>query len=299
MRYQFRHVVEYGALRAIAGIINALPYRLALCFAWCLARLAFVTARKPVDEARRRIRSVFGDRYTPQEVNRIAWTSFRNLFFNSVEMFRSPRMTLQWVQSVCDSEKAMQEAKKALAPGRGGITAVPHMGNWELAGIVSHLNGLPIFSIAATQKNPLADRYLNHLRSALGAQVMARGSGTMKAVLQKLKNGGLLAILPDVRVRTPGVLIPFLGGTANLGTGMALFARHADVPILPGMARRIGWSRHVLHTFPPIYPDKSLDKDQDVARMTAHVMNLIEKAIREEPEQWFWYNRRWILDPIG
>jgi hypothetical protein len=49
---------------------------------------------------------------------------------------------------------------------------------------------------------------------------------------------------------------------------------------------------------PPILPDPSLPKADDVARMTRQVLAFIETRIREVPEQWFWFNRRWILDPL-
>jgi len=32
--------------------------------------------------------------------------------------------------------------------------------------------------------------------------------------------------------------------------------------------------------------------------MTAAVLSEIERAIRQDPGQWFWYNRRWVLDPV-
>lgn len=298
MSVSLAHRVEYLALRTIAFVVNALPYRFALGFAWVLAFLAFHLGRSRTREALRRIESVFGDRLTPRRRRHVAWISCRNLFFNSVELLRAPRMTREWVDSVSNCAPSMEMLTRLLAEGRGAIAAVPHMGNWEMAGIACHLFGLPIFSIAATQKNPLTNEFINQLRSATGASIVERGAGTMRSVLHNLKAGKLLAILPDVRVRTQGIPVPFLGGTANLGAGTALFARHADVPIIPAVARRVGWTRHDIRTFPTVYPDKSLDKDADVRRITLAVMENIEKAIREEPEQWFWFNRRWILDPI-
>jgi lauroyl/myristoyl acyltransferase len=31
--------------------------------------------------------------------------------------------------------------------------------------------------------------------------------------------------------------------------------------------------------------------------MTQATMDLFDRAIRQQPDQWFWYNRRWVLDP--
>jgi len=32
--------------------------------------------------------------------------------------------------------------------------------------------------------------------------------------------------------------------------------------------------------------------------MTLAVMKIIDDAIRSNPGQWFWFNKRWILDPL-
>ena len=297
-KYRLKHIIEYLFVRAVAGMLNALPYRVALALAWLLAALAFCMARSRVRETRRRIRLVFGDRMPEDKVRHIVWISCRNLFFNAVEMLRVNRLDAQWMASSCDCEEAAKLVKEALAGGHGGVAAVPHMGNWEVAAVVCRLHDIPVFAIAGRQANPLTNSYLTRLRGGRSAAIVERGSDAISAVTRRLKTGQLMAILPDVRMRTPGVLVPFLGGTANIGSGMALFARRAGVPILPGYSRRVGWTRHVFRMFPPVYPDNSLDKGEDVVRMTTQVMKYIEEAIRREPEQWFWFNSRWILDPL-
>mgnify|MGYP006919536186 FL=1 len=32
--------------------------------------------------------------------------------------------------------------------------------------------------------------------------------------------------------------------------------------------------------------------------MTQAVLANVEAAIRRAPEQWFWYNKRWVLTPV-
>jgi KDO2-lipid IV(A) lauroyltransferase len=80
---------------------------------------------------------------------------------------------------------------------------------------------------------------------------------------------------------------------------MAMFARHTGVPIYPIIMRRVGWARHVGHIYPAIEPDSTLSKQEDIQRMTQQVLDIVEGAIREDPGQWFWYNKRWVLDPVG
>lgn len=294
-----KHIFEYAALRLVAVPLQILPYPAALAFGWIIARLTHNVARIRVAEAKRRIRLALGNEIPEAQARAIAWRSWRNIVFSAVEMIRVSRADRAWFNAYWDCRLVMEALSAHAASGRGGVIAVPHMGSWEMAGLACHRHGIPIFTLAATQKNPLVDAYINQLRRAPGIETVARGDGGMRAVIRKLRSGGMLAILPDVRMRTPDLSLPFLGGTANLGQGMALFARLADVPIFPCVVTRHGWMRHRITLDPPIHPDKTLDKAEDIRRMTRLVVNGIDKAIRREPEQWFWFNKRWVLDAVG
>jgi len=294
-----RHIIEYALLRGLAATVNRLPLRAALGIGWVHALPAFYLSRFRVAEAKRRIRRTFGERFTEDEVTRIAWTSWRNIIFTCIEMLRMGRMTVEKIQPRAENwRESMATLERHVDSGRGAVVACPHMGNWEIAGLLCHLSGIPIFSIAGRQRNPLVNDYLQRLRGEPGIETIERGSGTMRTVVRRLREGQVLAVLPDVRARDPGIQVPFLGGTANIGPGMAFFARAADVPIFPYIIRRIGWPRLRVEALAPIRPDKTLDKKGDLHRMTASVLGLVEQAIVNEPEQWFWFNKRWILDPL-
>lgn len=299
MRYRLKHIIEYAALRCVAAIVLVLPYRAALLLGWVLARVSFWLLRSRVREAERRIQAVFGDRFDPRQRRRIAWISWRNIVFSGIEMMRLGRMSRRWLRKVTDCATSLAAAKKWAETGAGAVLSIPHTGSWELAGAACRREGLPVFSIVGTQRNPLVNGYLNAQRRAPGIERIERGAGTMRAVLRALKKGGFLVILPDVRMRTPGIPASFLGGTANLGDGMARFARQAGVPIYPGYVLRRGWARHELRIGEPIWPNSALPREEDVPRLTREVIRKVDALIQAEPEQWFWFNKRWVLDPIA
>ena len=298
MKYRVKHVVEYGALRTASGLVNVLPYREALAVGWGVAWLAYHVFRFRQAETERRIREVFGAGIAEREVRRIAWISLRNLMFTSVDIMRTPFITLETLKQISDYGDTTQILKAHHDTGRGAIIALPHMGAWEMPGRTMVLEGIPFFSVAGKQRNPLFDHYLNTTRERSGMPILMRGASTLRDVIRRLQGGAMLAILPDLRMRTEAVKVRFLGKEANVGAGMALFARHAGVPIFPAIVRRVGWARHVARVYPPVEADLSADKQADVQRMTQAVMDIVSEAILAEPEQWFWYNKRWVLEPV-
>ncbi len=286
-------------VRGIGGLINLLPYRAALAVGWGVAWMGFHLVRFRVRSALARIQEVFPGRFSPCEVRRIAWLSWRNFIFSVVEMMRIPASSPEWVKSVVEVDASARPLQDHLqATGRGAIIATVHMGSWELASLTSLACGLPLFSLAAPQKNLLVDEYLNRLRAGTGFETLLRTSSVLKSIIRKIREGKVLAILPDVRSKTPGLSIRFLGKTMNVAGGMALIARMTDVPVFPCVITRMGWARHRYRTFTPIRPDSTLDKKDDWLRMTQAVFDIFDRCIRAEPEQWFWFNKRWVFDPL-
>lgn len=293
---RIKHLFEYAALRAAAGVLGRLPYRAALGLMWGFAWIGHYIVRHRRAEARRRIRAVLGPSIPEARVRRIAWISWRNLCFNAVEMARFPRLTDRWLARHTDFRE-MERGRELQRAGRGAVIAVPHAGNWDLAGVVAGRIGFPIFFIARRQKNPLADAWINRMRAATGARTVLNDAHLLRGVFRLLREGRFMAILPDVRVRRGGVRVPFLNGVAQWGRGAATFARQAGVAVYPVICRREGWTRHVLQTFEVIEPDPALDEETDIERITRRVAETLNRAILAAPEQYFWYNKRWVLDP--
>lgn len=298
MKYRFKHIVEYAFLRGVAGLIGILPYRVALGLVWCLAMFSRLFLGKLMRRTRARLRQVFGSRFSERELSGIAWCAWRNFCFNAVEAMRVRSMTLEWVRKVV-SDEGSKPVWDRVKTGRGVVVAVCHMGNWELAGVAACLMGVPMLTIARRQKNPLTDRFLDHIRESTGLQVIYYGSKELTRIVPALQKGKVLAILPDLRAKADSVRVEFLGTETDLPTGMARFAREAGVPIIPQLVLRQGWSRHCWKAFEPIAPDPTLDEKQDWQRMTQYVMDCFTHAIREHPDQYFWFNKRWVLGEEG
>ena len=296
-----KHRFHYILLISVGALLGILPRRVALFFAYLLKFPALLFARSRVREAEFRIRSVFGDTLKPAQIRRIARISLRNTFFNAVEMMSVGKFTLPRLLRISDGLTEVVAKLRSLQSanaGRGIVITLPHCGNWDLAGSMCCLSGLPIFSVAGKQRNPHINNWINRSREGHGMTILERGSNAIKQILSRLAAGEMFAILPDSRSFTPDLGIPFLGGEANIARGMAAFAWQAKVPILPVVIRRAGWTKFSIKHFPEITPDFNAPKDAEIFRMTSEVFAIFDREIRAAPEQWFWYNKRWILEPL-
>jgi len=287
-------------VRAAAAAIQAVPYRVALALGWGVAAVIFYGFRYRVREAQRRIRSVFGPELDSRRARDVAWRAWRNFCFGVVDMIRIPVSRPAWVKAVVEIEDpaALEALTAHCRSGRGALVATCHMGSWEMAALAAMAYGIPLFSLAARQKNPLVDAFINRMRQGTGFETLLRHGSVLKGIVRRIRAGKVMAILPDVRSPQPGLPIRFLGGEANIAGGLALIARLAGEPVFPCVMVRRGWTRHLYRVQAPVWPDPAADRDADARRLMQAVFDVIDRAIRAEPDQWFWFNKRWILDPL-
>lgn len=300
MKSNLAYRLEYLALRLLTAPFTHLPRPLSYFLAWPLARLAYLLAFSRRREARRRIRQVFGDSLPARRVRQIAWQSFLNVVFNAVDLVWSHggakprRIPVDNAEGPFETIRRWREQN----PSSGVIFAAPHSGNWELASFLPAQIGIPVFTFTGLQHNPYVTDYLLRLRRGDGVELIPRGDTTMlRRAFSNFRAGKGLALLVDLRDRNPGIAVPFLGGTANLYPGMALFAVQTKSPVfLAVMHRR--WTHHTITLHGPFAPDPSLPKSDAMQALTRQVLSLVDADVRAHPGQWFWFNRRWILDPL-
>ncbi len=296
---ELRYRMEHALLSAFDRLVNVLPLRLSRGLGCLVAAVSHSACRRRIREGRRRVREVFGDRYARHDEARIIRHAWRNLALSGIDTLRASRFSDRWLAEHTNIDEIRRRLAPMTAHGRGAVIACAHMGSWEMAAVAGRRFGLPVFAIAAPQKNPYFNRWMIALRERSEVDTLLRGdSNLIRKVVRRLKAGQFLAILPDIRVPGAGVTIPFLGRSANIGSGMALFARMAGVPIIPCLTYRLDNGDHRFDVEPAIEPDLACERDADIERMTLAVMQRIECAIRERPDQWFWFNKRWILDPV-
>jgi len=276
-----------------------MPYRLALFTGWMLAWLGHFVLKYRVATARERIREVFGDGIVEDEIRRIAWISWRTFIFGAIDMFRLRRIDMEWIKRhVIDWEKSRDRIHAAHSRGLGALLACPHLGSMELSPVVFQRLGLPVFIMQAPQKNPLTDDFIERTRGSTGIPVVQRGSAQVRSMINRLRQGEAVVIPSDLRVLQNGVFIQFLGKEASVAPGISLFSNRTQVPIIPFIAVRVGWTRHRFEVYDPVVSDPEKEKGEDQRHLTQEVFRVFEEAIREFPEQWFWYNKSWILEQV-
>jgi KDO2-lipid IV(A) lauroyltransferase len=118
------------------------------------------------------------------------------------------------------------------------------------------------------------------------------GNGSLFELAATLERGGRVGLLADQRYKG-GELVPFFGHLAESNPLIAKLARQYDCTVYGARAIRLPNHRFRLEITDPIDLPRDAEGHIHVAKTTAVIQNIVESWIREYPEQWIWFHRRW------
>lgn len=279
-----------------AALLRRLPLGMALRVAEQVTLFAHRVCGWRKQPTRERIREVFPD-LEARERDRIRLEAVRNLARNATEIIRGPGVLPAHMDGV---EEVLDRIFRAREKGRGVIVVVAHTGNWDLAGAVVTRPGYPVSFIARQQKNSTLYKQLIAAREMGGGLVVDRDDPRLLRKLLRFltQTNGVVTIPIDIRSRTPAEPVRFLGHPASIANGLGLLAANSGATVIPVYVGREGRYTHYWKGF----PDRSLpagcrekDKRQELLQSC---LNDLSAEIMKHPQSYFWFNKRWVLEPF-
>jgi lauroyl/myristoyl acyltransferase len=186
-----------------------------------------------------------------------------------------------------------------LKNGRGVVYALPHMGDFEQAGLWINLIGAGSFTTVAERLKPDAvfERFLA-FREALGMEVLPTTGGPhpFGVMAQRLRAGKLVCIVADRDLSDTGVEVDFFGEKALLPAGPAALSVQTGAALMPVSCWFVGddgWGAHVYDEIP--VPEAG-DRKEKVAAMTQELARAFEQGIREHVEDWHMLQKLFVAD---
>ncbi|MEJ2719748.1 MAG: lysophospholipid acyltransferase family protein [bacterium] len=192
----------------------------------------------------------------------------------------------------------MRPWSTALELGNCSFLFTGHFGNWELLGAVVAQCGYPLHVTDTNHSNKLVHGIISDLRMRQGMQIIAP-SEPMSTITRLLANNQFVAYLADQDARHHGIFVDFFGRPASTVRGPATFAIRRRCPIVPCFLIREGRDRHRAVFEKPMWPDDRLKGRDAILELTQRFTTLLERYVREHPEQYFWTHRRWKTKPDG
>ncbi|WP_328402789.1 phosphatidylinositol mannoside acyltransferase [Streptomyces sp. NBC_00390] len=214
-----------------------------------------------------------------------------------MESFRLPTWS-QERAAQSFSAKDLHHLTDALASGKGVVAALPHLANWDVAGIwVTRALGVPFTTVAERLKpETLYDRFVAY-RESLGMEVLPHSGGSAFGTLaRRLRDGGLVCLVADRDLSASGVEVKFFGDTARMPAGPALLAQQTGALLVPVTLWYDESSVMKGRIHPPVEVPETGTRAEKTSSMTQALADAFATGIADHPEDWHMLQRLWLDD---
>lgn len=263
-----------------------LPWRLAIALHRLLGRAGLALMRRHRQVVRRNLELSFPE-LDSTSLSNLVRLNFENLGACVAEL------TFAWFGKV-DRSLAHFEIE-----GREHVEAALAKGNGVIL-YTGHFTPIEICAPVLKEIFPLFGFMFHPRRNALLSEIQRRGrkhsghlcfpSDNVRAMLRALRQNAVVWYAPDQNFSSrSSIVLPFFGEPATVSTATCRLARASGAPIVPFFYRRLPDDSGYLMRFEPEV--ENIDNEDDTA-CTRGLLSILERFIRECPEQYVWTHRR-------
>ncbi len=277
---------------ALMHLLAKLPLPVLRGIGWGVGRLLFILAAPRRKIALRNLELCFPEVPAAQ---RRAWAKETFVVFCQTFIDRS------WLwfgsEALVRSRVQLTGALHELEGDTATIVFAPHFYSMDAGGLALPLNTPREFtSIFATNPDPVLDAWFMAGRQRFGKVRMLNRADGVKPIIQCLRKGGLLYLLPDMDYGpSDSVFVPFFAvPDAATIPSLSRFARLGKAKVV-ALYSRMTPQGYVAELTPAWDNFPTDDHVADTARMNRE----LQDAIRTMPAQNYWVHKRFKTRPAG
>ncbi len=283
-------LAEYLGARAVVGVARALPPAAAQRLGARLGAVAYRSGAR-LDIVRGQIGAAFPER-DARWVERQAAACYRHFGREAFVIARLAR-DAESLRNRVETDAATERWIHRMVAGEGIVAVTGHLGNWELAGAYLAQRGVPLSAVVKRQRNERFDAWLAGTRRRLGMESVYMDDARVLPAL--LARGRTVVLIADQDARSRGLPVTFLGRPASTFRGPARLALRTGAPLVFASLVRDGEAYRMTTEAVRERADARAASSVGEAEVevTRRWVTALEYRVRDAPEQYFWFHRRW------
>ena len=207
------------------------------------------------------------------------------------DTFRSP----DWSKERIFSSVTVTREELLTGPmrdGRGVVVTLPHSGNWDHAGSYFCAMGFPLVTVAEKLKpEALFNKFLEY-RQNMGMEVLSTDSKSMGTLMQRAREGALIALVADRDLSRSGVDVNFFGYPARMPAGGALLAIRTAIPLVTA---HVSYTKSGIHIeFNSVAIPSDGTESERVSVVVQRCADQFATGIAKKPAYWHMLQSIWV-----
>jgi Kdo2-lipid IVA lauroyltransferase/acyltransferase len=226
------------------------------------------------------------------EVRRVSWRMMFQHAYHWIDFFRWSQLPDEALQAAIVSVEGEERFRTARRAARGLLLLTAHMGNPEVGAVAMGKHFEPIHVLYWRDRFDTAEEFRTRMRRLGNVSGIAVDASPLAAVpaLRVLREGGILASHGDRDPTGVGWNATFFGAEAPFPPGPFLLAARSGALVMPAFflltpERRF---RVIMEEPFAVGPEEA-----DARAAQRRWVSLLERRIREFPEQWYCFYPFW------
>lgn len=229
-----------------------------------------------------------------REVRRVSWQMMFEHAYHWIDFFRYSQLPVERLEANIASVNGEEGFLAARRSGRGTLLLTAHMGNPEVAavGLGRHLE--PMHVLYWRDRFATAEEFRTRMRLRGNVHGIPVDGSPLSVVpaLRVLREGGILAVHGDRDIRGNGLPAVFFGRTAVFPQGPFLLAARSGAVVVPCFFL-LGWDRRFHLVYEEPFEVGAGDPEASARQALERWVGLLERRVREHPEQWYCFYPFW------
>jgi KDO2-lipid IV(A) lauroyltransferase len=245
--------------------------------------------------ARRNLAVILGVPEDSPETRRLAFEMVVSHFKAWVDFLHFATRPPEEAQRLVEGVIGYSHIVEGRLAGKGVLLLTAHLGNWEVGGLMLARVNQPIHVVLVPDMFPGVERERRrlHERSGVTEIRVDRSFVPTLAVLRALGKNGIVAMQGDRDFDNTGVAAPFFGREAYFPRGPFRVAMASGATVLPAFIVRLPDGRYRAIVEEPLTIDSDADRDSAVRRNIQRYVAILERYVRQYPDQWYCFYPFW------
>jgi KDO2-lipid IV(A) lauroyltransferase len=289
-RFFNQTMAGYWMYRVLGTLVPLIPPGLGYpLFGWIGARFFdwFADAREPLRDNLRHVMPTA----PPGTRDQTAKNILRNHLKNYYDFFRSIRLTQTDIARIVNVH-GFQNLEDALARGKGVVFITAHFGNLDIVGQTFAIHGYKVTTPAEHVKPEILYQHIVATRASKGLTIIPV-DGPLLSLVRALKRNEIVGLAADLDVTKSGIVVNFFDAPARLPDGHVQLALRTGAALLPAFSLRLPDNTFAAYAEPAIQLENTGHFQEDTRAGVEQVARVMEKWIREHPDQWVMFHRIW------
>ena len=277
-----------------------IPRSLQKLFSVVIGDLFYTLMKQTRENVRKNMEGIGQGKWSGRRMDVLTRRTFQNYgqyLLDYMVMHRlRPSNRNRWIEEEVGGEHMIE----ALLNGKGVICITPHLGNWEIGGLLFSFKGGKLNVLTLDERDPKTKSFREEMRGRKGINniyINPKDQSPMAILdaVKALRRNEIVAMLGDRIESQKTQAFDFFGRPTPFPIGVAILAMATGAPVLPvfvvmGKNRKY---RGVIEAPVTFHTDSRETREEVIRRGMEKLIKIYEDYIGRYPDQWYNFFDYW------